>query len=194
MPRALEQHPTSRVRVVCFVSRFGDELKPISPCQARIRYRLGTITFDHHSCRTSFNFFHKRAGIKCGRGMVSSVSSLAYPNMMPWSPAPTSTLSLSTCTASPLGSTTTDHRSCASRPVSSQPFCCRKCESHAVLSLITRVPHMIPIPVSCPRVCISATFRVVRGPSQLDSHLQIHCEQILNDLEPFLLLDTKDRV
>ena len=27
----------------------------------------------------------------------------------------------------------------------------------------------------------------------LDSDLQVHCEQILNDLQPFLLLDTNDR-
>ena len=34
-------------------------------------YRLGANTKDHHSCAPSFNFFPKRAGIKCGRGMVT---------------------------------------------------------------------------------------------------------------------------
>merc|ERR1719191_2443816 len=41
---------------------------------------------------------HLCVAIEWVKGMQSSVSSLAYPNMIPWSPAPRSISSLPTCT------------------------------------------------------------------------------------------------
>merc|ERR1719313_2655317 len=43
----------------------------------------------HHNLpllRTSVSFLPRRVATRWVRGMQSSVSSLAYPNMMPWSP------------------------------------------------------------------------------------------------------------
>merc|ERR1719375_924165 len=69
------------------------------------RYSMVTWVFpsgrNHQSSpllRTSVRVFPRRVAIECVSGMQSSVSSVAYPNMMPWSPAPTSISSLPTCT------------------------------------------------------------------------------------------------
>ena len=56
---------------------------------------------DHHRApflRTSVNFLARRVAIECVRGMASSVSTLACPNMISWSPASTSKSSFPTCT------------------------------------------------------------------------------------------------
>eukprot|EP00438_Fugacium_kawagutii_P010525 Skav214522 [mRNA] locus=scaffold410:242630:242977:+ [translate_table: standard] len=48
--------------------------------------------------RTSVRVLPKRVAMEWVKGMQSDVSSLAYPNMMPWSPAPMSKSSLFTWT------------------------------------------------------------------------------------------------
>ena len=69
---------------------------------ARIRSSLescrqGVTTKDLLSCaRRSISFSNVLSWSVCGR--ASSVSPLAYPKMVPWSPAPTSRSSLPTCT------------------------------------------------------------------------------------------------
>merc|ERR1719238_1184066 len=50
------------------------------------------------SLRTSVKTLPSLVAIRWVRGMHDSVSSEAYPNMMPWSPAPTSRSDLPTCT------------------------------------------------------------------------------------------------
>merc|ERR1719159_593802 len=50
------------------------------------------------SLRTSVSFLPRLVATRCVSGMQTSVSSLAWPNMIPWSPAPTSISSLPTCT------------------------------------------------------------------------------------------------
>merc|ERR1712125_211119 len=55
----------------------------------------------HHNSpllRTSVSFLPSFVATECVRGMQSAVSSVAYPNIMPWSPAPTSKSSFPTWT------------------------------------------------------------------------------------------------
>ena len=82
------------------VCLFLGSTDPSSRCTYSIVTRVVPSRRNHQRSQflhTSVHVFLQRVAMECVCGMASSVSSLAYLNMMTWSPAPTSRSSLPTC-------------------------------------------------------------------------------------------------